>query len=671
MAQYPAQSRRVIDGGLNGEALVGFPEGVDSFSHPLYMRNTQVRWLENAVTSGGLLQVRPGYKTRASIEGLHPQMLVTFFPSSGLPQLVFALDGRVYYAPVAPDGSLQAIQQISGLSFNANADQIVGCQTVQTATISSGQYANNISPRNLLIIQDGYNRAGVWDGISGVHVDPTKKVETDSDGNTLFTDGFNGTRIGLWMAWSGNRLFVANGKQVFASDLGDPLHFTEEMFLNSGQVFTFPEDVTGLCDRGTSGTSKSQVVVFTRNSTWTLWSGLQNRVPSSYGSGWAYTADFMTKIFSSVGCVAGKSIVVHRGLLYWRAADGIVLFDSAGTVYATQNLPAVDNEMANSKRRLSPNLTGVCAGFRDSYVFWSVPVGPVYSGRCYNGHTQVLDRQTTVVRSVGESGPFSYGTTGWQGIWTGMRPVEWANIDAFGQTRTYALSKDQDGYIRIWEAFQGNRADNGKQIPWLVETRAHRVSPSIFETSIFRHFRLLVDQLCGNLTIKGSWRGTRGNYHELLNTAVTATPGSIFTPLPQYSQITNSTEHATFALQSRQIRSPDNRGPNDSCSAVGVESQWHDDRDYAFSLLFQMQGRGAISAYRIAVDMPQDNTEGTATLPSGVKEDGFNIVEEGGCPSHIDGTTPDYVLPDVPVQMAFTPIVPTLDESTLYAAPTS
>lgn len=674
MSQRTLPNRSVIDGGLDGERLTGFPEGVDSFSHPLYMRPTQLRWLENGVTSGGFAQVRPGYKTRYSFETLqamHPQMLTSFQPNSGNAQLVFAIGGVVYYAPLNSDGSLQTPRKIYGFTFSPTASQIVSVSATQTTTIASGRYANNIVPRNVLIIQDGVNRAGIWDGISGYHCNPTKKVSVDNDGNTLYDTGYNETRIGLWMAWSGNRLWVANGRQVFASDLGDPMHFTEELTINSGQVFTFPSEVTGMIDRGTSGTTRSQLVVFTKNSTWTLWSGIQNRMPSNYGAGWAYTSDFMTKIFSSVGCVAGKSIIVHRGLLYWRAEDGIVLFDSSGTVYATQNLPSIDQEMANSKRRIALDCSSICAGFRDSYVFWSVPVGPVYGGICYNSQTQVLDRQTTVVRSVGLEGPFSYGTTGWQGVWTGIRPVEWANIEVAGQARTYALSKDLDGIPRIWEAFQGNRADNGHEIPWTVETRLHRVAPTLFDTAIFRHFRVMLDQLYGNLSIKGYWRGMRGAYHKLLDTVTTATPGSVFTPIPQYTPIVNETSFSTFALQGRTIRSEDNRGPNDTCTASGVESRWHDDRDHAFSLLLKMGGRGAMIAYRIAVDAPPDNTEGTAVSPSGVVEQGFNIVEEGGCPSHIDGTTPTYTLPDAPNQLAFTPVVPTLDESVLYQAPTT
>lgn len=671
----------MIEGGLDGARFAGFPEGVDSFSHPLAVRQTQVRWLENAVTQGAFIQTRPGFKSHLTFdvltEGsafrtwwleagqptLHPQMMVDFTPSDAPPQLVFAISGSVWFCVLNPDGSLQPAQRITTLQFTPYADQITGTLCTQTNTIVGGQYVNNIVPRNLLVIQDGINRAGIWDGFIGTTMNPQKRISTDANGNTLYDTGYNETRIGLWCAWSGDRLFVFNGRLGFASDLGDPTHFTEELNLSSFQVMVFPDEVTGAIDRGTSGNNQSAVVVFTRTTTWTLFSGVRARLPSQYSAGWANTPGWMTKIFSGVGCIAGKSPIVHRGLLYWRSLNGLVVFDSVNTVNSTQNLPIIDQEMAYSKRLVTPpNSAGgdlTCAGGRGSYVFWSMPVGPVINSRCYCRHTQVLDRQTTPM-----------GTSGWQGIWTGIRPVEWASIQLTAE-HTYALSMDHDGVIRIWEGFQANRADNGQRIPWLVETRLNQVQNSVFEYANFRHFRLIVDQIVGNLDIVGYWRGMRGVYHELLNTKITATPGSILAPVPGFSEIVNNTENFAFLPQMRTVISQDVRGVNDVCSSAGVESEYEDGTDHAFSLLLKMSGRGAIVAYRIAVDSRPDNTEGRAVFPSGVSEDGFNIVSAAECPEHIEGVTPDYELYDQPVQLALSPYQPAYDESFNYQSPTS
>lgn len=688
MFTLPAGRIMIPGGNYNGKG-VGWPTGVDSYSHPLFVSELQVRWLENAVTQGGFVQTRPGLRTSLTFDtthqgsaanlwwianfglGTHPQMLKEFTTANGTKQLVFAVSGTVFYAPVNNDGTVGATVQIPGFQFNPFADQLVGCHCVQSATIIAGLYANNIEPRNLLVIQDGVNRAGIWDGLVGIQMNPAKQITTTTSGDTLYPENYNQTRIGLWMAWSGNRLWISNGRNVYASDLNDPTHFTEELKLNSAPNFTFPGEVMGMIDRGTSGTNRSQVVVFTSSTTWTLWSGVQNRIPSAFGPGWAYIDDFQAKIFGGVGCVAGKSAVLHRGLLYWKSEDGIVMFDGSSTVNSTQNLPPIDSEMAYSKMRVAPSAEGAdltCAGKFNNYVFWSVPVGTVIEGRRYCSHTQVLDRQTLTVRSTGSGGTFQAGATGWQGVWTGIRPVEWASVTVGGQERVYGLSMDAPGVVRIWEAFQANRADNGRRIPWFMETRLHPVQPTIFEYASFKHFRLLVDQINGNLDIVGMWRGLKGTYHELLTTTITATPGSFILPLSPTVPIPQTSVKQSFGLQGRTLLS---RTLLDkvSCTSQGVESDLSDSTDHAFGLALRMVGRGAISAYVLFADSKEQNSEGTAQKPTGVDETGFNIVPQGGCPQHIAGTTPDYFAPESPIQVGVCPYLPSQSLGFEYEAP--
>jgi hypothetical protein len=681
-----------IEGGIYQGRGVGWPSGVDSFSHPLYINELQLRWGENMVVQGGFAQARYGYKSRLTFDInqgyanawwqanfgpiVHPQMLERFQPNNGVEQLVFAISGSVFFSSVNNDGSLSAPTLIPGFQFNRLADQLTGTPCTQSASIIGGKYANNIQPRNLLIIQDGASRAGIWDGNVGVHANPEKRIMIASDDGTLYPEGWNQTRIGLWSAWSGNRLWIADGKNVYASDLNDPTHFTEELSLQSAPVFTFTEIVTGMIDRGTSGTTRSQVVVFTSNTTETLWSGIQNRLPSDLGQGWAFTPDFRTKIFDSVGCVAGKSVVVHRGLLYWKSRGGIVMFDSTQTVNSSQNLPPIDQEMAYSKIRVAPSAEGMdltCSGKFGSYVWWSAPVGRVINGRRYCGHTQVLDRQTTTVRSLGTGGAFSAGTTGWQGVWTGILPVDWANVIIGGQERSYALSLDSSGTVRIWEAFQSNRADNGHPIPWFMETRVHPVQPSIFEYGTFRHFRLLMDQIGGKVDVVGMWRGLKGTYHEQLTTTINATPGSILLPLPQYTPITNTTVHESFSLQGRTVISRNLLGNQAECNARGVESSHSDASDHAFGLAIRVVGRAAISGYLIAVDSEPENSEGEGrnTNATGIDESGFNIVPNGGCPSRVSGTPPVFIAADQPIQIGQCPYQPSASLSFDYSAPTS
>jgi hypothetical protein len=689
MSQTPPKGRINLDGGVDQGKLVGFVDGVDSYSDPKMVKTTQARWLENAVTRGAVIQTRPGFYTRFKFDitdngpfkdwwtsigspPLHPQMLQYFQPSLGGDQMVFCISGSVWVANINADGSLQKPFMVSPDAFSTYSVRVVGCFCIQTGTIVNGIQANNIAPRNLLMMQDGVNAACSWDGTGFQSFNPTKRITTDSGGNTLFPASYNETIIGLWMAWSGNRLAVSQGPLIRFSDLGDPTHFTEEMYQNSGGAWTLTQDCIGMIDRGISGTTNSQLIVGTRDNIWAFATGTIQRLPTSTAAGWIGTANFQTKMFSGVGCVAGKSFIVHRGLLYWMSADGIVVFDSTGTVFTTQNLPPIDQEMDYSKRKMAGDLSGVCAGIRDSYVFWGVPVGPVSNGRPYNGHIQVLDRQTTVVHTLGLNGPYTYGTIGWQGVWTGIRPVEWATADINGINRPYALSMDQDGVIRIWEAFQGNRADNGHPIPWTFETRAHIAAKSLFETNVFRYGAALLDQMLGNVNVTVSWRGMRGVWKEAFTGSYTATPGSVLLPLADYTPIVNGTQNETFTIQTRDLITPNDRSAESPCQATNVESPFQDQKDHAFSLLFNVTGRCAIIAYRIAVDEQPDDNDGNAEP---VAETGFNIVPENDCPERIcltpGQTTPDYVFPTSNFREAFSPIVDVTPNPTLYMAPSS
>ena len=655
MAQNPPPTRSYKD-------LQFWIRGVNSYGDPQLIREDQARWAVNAVNRGGLWQTRPGYKTRVTCAaelGTHPQFFKLFTPTNGATYAVFGISGRVYTSQALSNGSFGTVTQIPGLLFDANAPQIVAQATVKSADIVNGRRVV-IAPRNVLIMQDGSSRAGFWDGMSAGHLNPQKLWTTDADGNTLFAGGYNQTRIGLWMAWSGNRLWVFLGTQGWASDLNDPLNFTEETVLTQVPVFNFPYPVTGAIDRGTSGSQQSLVFVFLGNSVESLRSGIQQR------TAWRETDDFQKPIFKGVGCVAGKSIINHRGLLHWYSGDGVVTFDTLGTVNSSQSLPAIDQEMWYSKRRIGADRSTICAGYMEAYVFWSVPIGPTTRGRIYNGHTQVLDK--AVLPAPPDTAGVTFGLVeAWQGVWTGIRPVEWATEVLFGQSRAFALSMDADGVIRIWEGFQGNRADNGQQIPWTVETKTHSVTGNPFDTAIFRYFRLLLQQVQGNLDVVGSYKGLRGQYHQLLDTVITATPGSVLLNTPAFFPFKNTTLTESFAKQFRELVSPNTSKPGPGeCQSTQVESEKGDNVDRAFSLLFEFRGVGALLAYRLATDVDVQSTEGRVTEP----ETGLHILPDGNCPEFIAGALPTFVLPDSPPADALMPFQPRNGEE-VYAAPVS
>lgn len=616
--------------------------GVDSYLSPLIQKQGIVRWAVNAVNKGGLWQTRPGFATRFTWPtpsgAVQLQGCDWFKPTNGNPYLVTAINGVVYAQKVNANGSLGDVFALANVAFSPNAKTVVFCRALQSQTIVNGVVVPRTA-RNVLIMQDGGSRACYWDGVTSGSLNPQKSVTVTAGGDTLFDAGYNETRIGLWMAWSGNRLIVSNGPQVFASDINDPLHFTEELNLLSVPVINIEGNVTGLSDRGTSGSANSQCLIMTQDATFAIITGVQQRAQDLTNGipGWIGTPNFLSKIFAGTGCVAGKSIINHRGLIYWLSPGGIVEFDNINSVTSTQNMPAINTQMAYSNVQMSPDQSGCCAGAFNSYIFWSVSSGATASGTPVNSQTQVLDTQP-----IPETPETVYS---WQGIWTGVRPVQWVTLEAYGQFRCYCLSLDVDGVPRTYEAFQANRADNGKQIPWLIETPLHLIQGTpLFGRANFLYARAFMENILGNLDMVWLWKGTRGKWHEILTTRVTATPGSILTPTPHYYPLKFETDTRNFIPQVRDIISRNVRGPQDDCNSSKVEARGlaPDESDRAFAMQFQFLGRGCLTGYRLAADNVPQNTEGAVTPP----ETGFHVLPGGGsaCPEFIEGEVPDYTM---------------------------
>ena len=648
-----------------------FPGGVNSYLDPQLLSSGTVRWAVNAVCKGAIWQTRPGFNTRYAFDVVNngdirdwylnlgqpfliPQFMRVLTFGDDTPYLIFGVSGTVFRAAINQDLTIDLPQVVDNLQFDRTVTQIVTVVTTKSSDVVDG-VVTPCDPYQVLVIQDGITWAGYWSPKGSGHLNPEKRWTQNDAGDTLFTDGYNKTSLGYWMAWSGNRLWVANRNQVYASNLNDPLNFTDSITLVGVPVINFPDNVTGMHDRGITGFSNNVLFVFTAKTTWSLQSGISDR------ANWISTPNFQVKIYDSVGCVAGKSIISHRGILHWYSQDGIVSHDTINTVYSTQACPPIDSEMAASKAVMSVDRRSICCGSNDSYVFWSVSATPPIGGRIVNGHTQILDK-TVVPGTVS-----GVGVPAWQGIWTGIQPVEWITESIRGRQFTWALSMDRDGIIRIWEAFQGNRSDNGLQIPWSIETRTHAISDSPFSNRKFCHIRAQLLQVYGNLGMRGFWRSTRGQFHKILDTTITATPGTVLIPNALFTPFTNKTASYNCRKQTRIVISEDVRGTNDENDSVDVENKYTDAIDGAFSLLFRFFGAAAIRAYWIASDVFTDNTEGEVVDA----ETGLRILPEpdGVDPFTVSGTTPDYVLSDSPPQFAFNPIEALAEEAEYAAIP--
>src|SRR4029077_20894266 len=93
-----------------------------------------------------------------------------------------------------------------------------------------------------------------------------------------------------------------------------------------------------------------------------------------------------------------------------------------------------DYGMARSKANLFQDLSQICAGSFENFLFFSVP-----SGDRFNAQTWMMDETTIEAPSSQQQ---SSGSSTWASVWKGIRPVEWVTQVINGVNRCFALSRD-------------------------------------------------------------------------------------------------------------------------------------------------------------------------------------------------------------------------------------
>ncbi len=520
----------------------------------------------NIVNRGGILQCRPGYRCLTALPDGFLQGMTVFRPKVGIPVIFSAVEGSIYRS----DFPYRSYQKLEGVVFSKNARQIFFKQVEQAViTNDDGSISFLENPRNLLVIQDGGLSAGVV-----------------FDGTTATAQrGAGMLPLGGPMEWVGDRLWVARGSRLFASDLGNPLSFIEPLYVTGAGSFVFPNPITALAKNPAVETG--QLFVFTSETTSLIQAGIRSR------ASWASTPDFQRDVFQ-VGCVSSRSVIAHYGYLWWFSRFGLTSVDSAAQANVTSSLPYKDDPMADSKSRLSEDLSGVaCAAF-ENYLLVSVP----YAEKL-NKHTWVLDN--TPLKLESQEAPV------WNSFWTGTRPVEWANVNVNGRNRSLYVSTDYDGVNRLWEAFTPDRLDEGCPITWWAETRAMSAgSPGKIKQ--YRYSDVFLSELLGTVDVAVFWAGShRGKYKRVLTKRIEATRG----PFRPGQNLTMADKIFGFKKQSRPLTTQDGKAlsSDEGLSSCDVESPLVEFKDEAFQLLIVGSGPGAIRGYINYVEPPKNEDD--------------------------------------------------------------
>lgn len=537
-----------------------WPLGMDSFTVPDQLEPTAYHFGQNVTARGGIVQSRPGSAVLHCLPDGNRQGTTTFVPANGVAHQVSAVDGYVYVSvePFAEWRVLPGIRFATHSRFVAFAS----CLKTTDYTDAGDIYALE-HPYQVLIMQDGITRAAFWDGTESRHLNPV------DSGTETVVPGYNETKIGLWMAFSGARLWVARGNKLFASDLGNPLKFTDSEYINELPFFPLSGECTGMVELP----DRSGLLVFSDRSADFFKSSVQDRTL------WSSTTDFYRTVIN-VGCIAPRSIVTQHGLIYWFSPIGLMSINEALRANLSSELIPLDQEMAVSKALIGPRLDGICCATFENYLLVSVPYCSPH-----NTHTWALDLAT-----------FEGGGRAWNGIWTGWRPVEWSTAIVGGRQRCFFLSADTDGHNRIWEAFLPDRRDNGCAITCSVQFRMDAVGSALRK----RALRAEIDcgQVLGEVSCMAAVAGWRGTFDRVMTKEIVASTGRIRMDQNYGSGTADRPRMGGNRPQVRTLRTAEWTTPG-TANLGQVESDGRNTDDTHFQLLVAWSGRMGVLAYRL------------------------------------------------------------------------
>jgi hypothetical protein len=625
-----------ITSGRKEKTTAGWIHGINSVRNPWALPEDQLKWGVNVSIRGGIAQTRPGFNMKLSLpagnfqggtffaankqakssdsvtqNGVTTVTSATIYNYDGtesneleLPYLVFAVSGKVYFAPFPLTQPKDWEEfRLKNITLDPDVQNFVFAVGTKSANISSGGDVSITPSHRLLLIQDTLNPPAYWDG-------------SDSVGGQS-----SDVPVGSWMAFSGERLWIAAKNIVLASDLGDPLSWKERTIGTSRGDFSFPRPITGMISYVGQNTD-TRVVVFTDRSTYSLASGILDRTQ------WASTVNFQNTLFPTVGCVAGKSITFQAGQMWWYSQGGLVAADVAAASYLSSQVLYKDVEMARAKRYLSPNLSNISASAFENYLLYSIPyLEPA------NSVTMVLDYASASEWAQAR-------VPAWCGVWTGIRPIEWATGIVNSNPRCFAFSVDysatNDGsYNSVWEAFSPNRVDTYLEIQpdKSAITKFSRIYSQI-ETALlgdgmdlkqFIYAEVEATEIGGTVDVKVSFRGSKGSYQPLLSTRLLAvTEDYQWQETPYKDQIQ---EYGFLSTQGRRLIT---ETFNRNISSKSCESNLTLDVDKAHSILVEWCGEFGVEIVRIFQDPWADRSFGkpqtSETSSCLVTQDGVNTT---------------------------------------------
>jgi hypothetical protein len=577
--------------------------GVDSLLYPTDLAPNTYAWGVNTINRGGVAQTRPAKRRVKSFCGRHAQGHFWVRTIDDRNYEMVAIDGKIYWAPYP----FTDWTQLDGVTFRSDARRIWFVNGEQAIEYDSNNFIKVLpQPKNIVLMQDGVSSPCYWDTSdfsSGV-----------VDKNYVTGSPVKPIPIGTAMVWQDNRVWVAVGNLVFASDLLYPQSFQEETYLAEQTGFRFPRAVVNLWCAPFQG-----VIVFTESSMHTLQSYIQDRTQ------WQTTQGFQTDVNLEIGLIAPWGIAYLHGMIWFLTARGLISFDRALTQNLTTVILTADGEMQRSKYLAAADITGACLGVFENVLMVGWPASyPL------NRHTWIMDA------GIAEKLNNTAGMC-WSGVWVGSYPVQFTSPIVKGTQHNYELAYSsgylllQDGespspqpetdlppqaYIHLYENYMPNQISEVEtSIACSFETRAFVLATDDYYRFVFAEIMLV--NLKGIVPIQVFVTGLGGNYQPLFSTTLRADIGpwgnpDALTKLYYVAQ-GRTTEFENYRRQVRHLRTQEfvvHESPDEAaCTEIGRL----DGIDKGFQIMIQWQGRLGIRSLKFFYDRQLQSPQGFCT----------------------------------------------------------
>jgi hypothetical protein len=597
----------ILDGQYTG--------GCDSLLYPTDLVPGTYAWGVNVTNRGGIVQTRPGKKRVASFCGRKGQGLYWVRTIDDRNYLLVAIDGKVYWAPFP--FTKGGWTQMEGVSFDPETDWIYFANTVQAVKYDDSGAIVLIEPRNVVFMQDGKSQPCYWqadDFSSGI-----ADVNYVEGNPAVGTGAKQGVPIGTAMLWQDNRLWVASGALVRASDFLYGASFYEDSLLAEKSGFRFPRKVVNMFPAPVQG-----IVVYTDGSMHALQSFIQDR------DKWQETEGFQSDVNLEIGLVGPFAYGLLHGMPWFLTARGLISYDRA----LTQNLSTVilttDGEMARSKHLFAPDVTHSVIGVWENVLMVAVPASSFQ-----NRHTWIMD--AGIAEKLNNTGGMC-----WTGIWVGTFPIQFSSPIVEGTQHNYELAYSSgylalgatdspspqpetdlppQSYIHLYENFIPNQIDGTEtNIHCSFETKAFILATDDYYRFVFAEFMLT--NLKGVVPIKVYFTGLGGNYQLLFKTTLRADVGPWGNPTPDtvlyYHSQSGTTEFENYRRQVRHMRASDWVVKESNDKSACIEINRFDGVDKAFQLMVQWQGRLGIRQIKFFYDRQLQAPQGQCPVDESI-----------------------------------------------------